>query len=54
MINDTSPGPYPTVVKTEAGNTVLIVQAMSFTKYLGHIKVKIIFGATIFLIMFPR
>ena len=45
MINDTSPGPYPTVVKTEAGNTVLIVQAMSFTKYLGHIKVKVIFGA---------
>jgi len=47
-VNDTSPnpstntieGPYPTVVKTEAGNTVLIVQAMSFTKYLGHIKVR--------------
>ena len=36
------PGPYPTVVKTEAGNTVLIVQAMAFTKYLGHMKVKVI------------
>ena len=45
QMNGTFPGPYPTVVKTEAGNTVLIVQAMSFTKYLGHIKVKVIFGA---------
>ena len=30
------------MVETEAGNTVLIVQAMAFTKYLGHIKVEII------------
>ena len=40
------------MVKTEAGNTVLIVQAMAFTKYLGHIKVKIIVG--VILIVFPR
>ena len=31
------------MVKTEAGNTVLIVQAMAFTKYLGHIKVELLF-----------
>ena len=40
------------MVKTEAGNTVLIVQAMAFTKYLGHIKVKITVGVII--IIFPR
>ena len=40
------------MVKTEAGNTVLIVQAMAFTKYLGHIKVKINVG--VILIVFPR
>jgi len=38
--NNKIEGPYPTVVKTEAGNNVLIVQAMAFTKYLGHIKVR--------------
>ena len=40
------------MVKTEAGNSVLIVQAMAFTKYLGHIKVQMIFAVVI--IMFPR
>merc|ERR1719400_1971422 len=38
--NNKIEGPYPTVVNNKAGNTVLIVQAMAFTKYLGHIKVK--------------
>jgi len=37
--NNEIEGPYPTVVKSGSGNTVLIVQAMAFTKYLGHIKV---------------
>ena len=47
MINDTSPGPYPTVVKSGSGSTVLIVQAMAFTKYLGHIKVEKVVGAIV-------
>ena len=32
------------MVNNKAGNTVLIVQAMAFTKYLGHIKVKNVAG----------
>ena len=32
------------MVNNKAGNTVLIVQAMAFTKYLGHIKVKNVVG----------
>ena len=46
-MNDTPPGPYPTVVKSGSGNTVLIVQAMAFTKYLGHIKVEKTVGAIV-------
>ena len=40
------------MVKTDAGNTVLIVQAMAFTKYLGHIKVEIVF--CFIKVLFPR
>jgi len=32
-------GDYPTEVTSSEGDTVLIVQAFAFTKYLGHIKV---------------
>ena len=33
-------GPYPTVVKNDAGHEALVVQAYAFTKYLGHIRVE--------------
>lgn len=37
---DTPGGPYPTIVQSErTGNTVLIVQASAYTKYLGNITV---------------
>lgn len=32
-------GPYPTVVEQHDGNTVLVVQASSYTKYLGNLTV---------------
>eukprot|EP00092_Neocalanus_flemingeri_P105137 GFUD01134718.1.p1 GENE.GFUD01134718.1~~GFUD01134718.1.p1 ORF type:complete len:573 (+),score=142.63 GFUD01134718.1:442-2160(+) len=37
--NNEIEGPYPTVVTNTLGQTVLVVQAFAFTKYLGHIKV---------------
>ena len=36
------------MVKSGSGNTVLIVQAMAFTKYLGHIKVEKTVGSVVF------
>ena len=32
-------GDYPTVVTNKVNQTVLVVQALAFTKYLGHLKV---------------
>ncbi|RZC32901.1 5 nucleotid C domain containing protein, partial [Asbolus verrucosus] len=36
---DTPLGPYPTVVRNKEGKTVLIVQASSYSKYLGNITI---------------
>ena len=39
-LQTTLPGDYPTEVTSSEGDTVLIVQAFAFTKYLGRIKVQ--------------
>ncbi|KAL3266931.1 hypothetical protein HHI36_011081 [Cryptolaemus montrouzieri] len=36
---DTPAGPYPTVIKSDEGRTVLVTQASAYTKYLGNITV---------------
>lgn len=34
-------GPYPTVVTQKSGKKVPVVQAYAYTKYLGHLKLKV-------------